>query len=276
LKPGRKMSTHDRLDVVTLRSTIRFVQGYRYLDRCGDALIRLEKATDEGWIPGEISPQKGNLHNYRLGMRAQFDCECMTVLQTEYISFEHFQDQSCRIYEVLWKTFDIERIITPTLQVILQTGFDELADANKHALGFNLCKPDKALLGLLGGQKSAIGYTLCTEQDTVRDTTAVVERRRLDFQVIRQERQPDFDERIMRRLALLPVGQQKALGHLMSLRRRYPRVSPLAVQFDLENSCEGELLARAFGYSGFLKHSWEWASGVQRALQDLQAERSRR
>jgi hypothetical protein len=36
--------------------TVRFVQGYRFLDRCGDAIIRLEETLDEGWIPGELVP----------------------------------------------------------------------------------------------------------------------------------------------------------------------------------------------------------------------------
>jgi len=270
------MSGDKRLDVVRLSATVRFVQGYRYLDRCGEALIRLENTADEGWIPGQATATGGRLQNWRLGMRAEFDSERVTVHQTEYISFEHFQDQTCKIYEILWKTFDVEKILTPALQVIFQIGFDELSDASAHALKLRLCRPEKTVLDILGGQESAIGYTLCTETDTARDDNPVVQRRRLELQVVRQERQPDFDERVMRRLPLLPVGQQKALGDLMRLRRRYPRLASAAVQFDLENSCEGELLARSFALSAFLEDSWEWAGRVRQVLEALQADRVKR
>ncbi len=270
------MSTANRLDVVRLSSTIRFVQGYRYLDRCGEAIVRLENTTDEGWIPGEITPSSGHLQNWRLGMGARFDSESMTVHQREHISFEHFKDQTCRIYEILWKTFDIEKILSPTLRVVLQIGFEDLDDANKRALSLGLCKPDNEILDILGGKVSAIEYTVCTETDVVRDGNPVVQRRRLELHVVRQERQPDFDERVLRRLPLLPAAQQNALGHLVRLRRHYPRIAPAAVEFDLENCSEGQLLTRTFDLSGFLEESWGWVSSTQQTLHTLQAHRLKR
>jgi hypothetical protein len=264
------------LDIVRFSSTIRFVQGYRYLDRCGEALVRLEDTADEGWIPGEVKPSGGQMNNWRLGMNAQFNSESMTLNQTEYISFDHFQDQACKIYEILWKTFDIEKILTPTLQVILQIGFEDIAEATVHALELDLFEPEKKVLEVLGGRKSAVDCTLCTEADVERDGKPVVQRRRLQLRVLRQEGQPAFDERVMKRLRLLPVGQQKALGDLMQLRRRYPTMAPAAVQFDLENAWEGELLTRTFDLASFLKDSWEWASNVREALDALRTRRPRK
>jgi hypothetical protein len=206
-------------------------------------------------------------------MRAQFDSESVTVHQTEYISFEHFQDQTCKIYEILWKTFEVERILGPTFQAILQIGFDELADASAHTLKMGVCEPEKTILDVLEGQPSTVAYTLCTETDAISDGNPVVRRRRLDFRSVRQERQPDFDERVIRRLPLLPVGQQKALGHLMQLRRRYPKMHPAAVQFDLETALEGELLTRTFDLSRFFNDSWEWIGNVRKRLQGLPGRR---
>lgn len=266
-------TTPRELSVVRLSSTVRFVQGYRYLDRCGDALVRLENALDEGWIPGEAAPKGGRLHNWRLGMTAYFQSESMTVHQTEYLSFDHFQDQTCKLYDILWKTFEIEKVLSPTLQVILQIGFEELPEANKYALTLELCEPVSEIGGLLGGEKSAVDFTICTESDVVRDDHPVVQRRRLAFQVVRQERQPDFDDRIMRRLPLLPPGQEKALGDLMRLRRRYPRLKPAAVQFDLENASEGELLTRTFDLGSFLADSWEWAERLRGEIDVLRQQK---
>ena len=264
------MSRRRKLEVVKLVSTIRFVQGYRYLDRCGEVLIRLERGLDEGWIPGETSPQSGNLLNSRLGMQTHFSSELMRFQQTEFISFEHFKEETCKTHDILWNTLDIEKVLTPALQVTLQIGFDNLEEANDYALQLDLCKPCDQILDVLGGHASGIRFTLCTDSEVGRERNVAVNRRRMDIQVIRQERQPTFDERIMRRLPLLPVGQQKALGHLMSLRRKYPQIAPAAIQFDVENSREGELLARTFDLGNFLMESWEWSQSVQQALETIQ------
>ncbi len=239
------------------------------MDRCGEALVRLENSTDEGWLPGEIVPQGGVMRNFRLGMGARFSAESMTVEQMEYISFDHFQDQTCKIFEVLWNTFDIDTILTPSFRCFFQVGFDELKKASEYALGLSVCKPAQVLLSTLGGRESAVSYALCTEKDEDRDGQMFVQRRRVDFQTVRQERQPDFDQRVVQRLALLPVGQQKALGDLMKLRRQHRTLTAAAVQFEVENSWEGELLVRTFDLKGFLGDSWDWARKFRKDLEAL-------
>jgi hypothetical protein len=126
------MATRRIAQPTTLVCTVRVDQGYRYLDRCGQALIRLENELDEGWIPGEISPQRGNIQNYRLGLSAVFSSELMSVNQTEFISFDHFRDQTCRLYEILRTTLEISTIVTPAVKITLQTGFDQPEEAENY------------------------------------------------------------------------------------------------------------------------------------------------
>ena len=59
--------------------TIRFDQGYRFLDKCGEAVIKLENTLDPGWIPGELKPTGGNLRNYTLGLGTTFDTHSLSV-----------------------------------------------------------------------------------------------------------------------------------------------------------------------------------------------------
>src|SRR5215213_5985905 len=92
-----------------LVATIRFIQGYRYLDRCGETLIRLEQTLAEGWIPTETTPASGTMKNDLLGMVVGFNSGSMTVQQSEFLSFEHFRDQTCKVYETLWRTLEIDR-----------------------------------------------------------------------------------------------------------------------------------------------------------------------
>src|SRR5271165_2258190 len=106
----RQMAESQGLVLHHLNLTVRFLQGYRYLDRCGEALIRLEERLHEGWIPAEVSPKSGSLKNDTLGMVATFNSESLNVQQTEFVDPEHFIDQSCRAFDVICNIFEISRI----------------------------------------------------------------------------------------------------------------------------------------------------------------------
>ena len=106
-----------RIELHQISSTLRFIQGYRFLDRCGEAVINLEERLDSGLIPGELKPTGGTMVNHECGMRARFDSESVSITQQEYLDFDLFLDQSCRTYETLCQTFEIGRMNTPSLNV---------------------------------------------------------------------------------------------------------------------------------------------------------------
>ena len=109
-------------EVAELQAHAKFEQGFRYLDRCGEAMVRLLKILHTDWTAGEITPTGGVLRNFALGMSAKFNAESVTVEQDDVIDFETFTDQTCKIYEVLWRTFEIERIRIPLLRVTVKVG----------------------------------------------------------------------------------------------------------------------------------------------------------
>lgn len=82
------MPDNSPFQVHAIQASIRFIQGYRYLDRCGEALVKLENTLADGWIPSETSPKAGVLKNDQLSMTASFSSESMTIQQAESISFE--------------------------------------------------------------------------------------------------------------------------------------------------------------------------------------------
>src|SRR5712691_1580952 len=96
------MSVSTGFETHAIHFTLRFVQGYRYLDRCGECMVRLENNLAEGWIPHESTRTSGTLRNDTLGMIAQFNSDALSVQQMEFMSFEHFRAQVCRMYETLW------------------------------------------------------------------------------------------------------------------------------------------------------------------------------
>ena len=158
---------HSAFQVREINSTIRFIQGYRYLDRCGEAIIKLENSLAEGWIPTDTSPKAGTHKNDVLGMTVGFHSESMVTVQVEFISFEHFLDQTCKIYDILWQTFDLKKINVPTLRVIFQHGFGEgeLDKAQEYLMQFHLCQPRAEVVSLLGGNLYAADCVLLTMVD---------------------------------------------------------------------------------------------------------------
>lgn len=258
-----------------LQASIRLIQGYRYLDRCGEALIKLENVLAEGWLPIEPTPKAGGLKNDQLGMTAIFNSDSMTTAQAEFISFEHFFDQTCKVFDTLWQTLEVKRIHVPSIKVVSQKGFkdDELEEASQYLLNLRLCDPHSGLVTLIGGKTDALDFVLVTSEDVEWNQEQVHRRRRLQSQVIRQERQPPFDERLLRRSRQLPSQQRDAIAALMTLRRQHPKVYPVAAQLDLEHAFETEFSAEAFDLPTFLRQGWDWAESVRRDIAHLEGEK---
>jgi hypothetical protein len=246
------------LDATQFIFSVRFDQGHRYLDKCGEAIIRLEDTLKEGWLPGQIDPNGANVHHFALGMVARFNAQGLSVTQGEFLSFELFQDQSCKIYDILRSTFSITRILTPVLRVIFQLGFADEEHADRFLVDLQLCEPDATLMGEIGGTNRSQNFTVCTDSEIRWQKGLANERRRFEAKVVKQERQPFFDERIMMRLAQVPERYHDALARLRALRRQHPNIVDVAVQFDLEYSFETEFSSATFDMSGFVSGAYRW------------------
>jgi hypothetical protein len=266
------MSGQTGFETHAIHATVRFIKGYRYLDHCGEALIKLENILAEGWIPLESSPKGGNLKNDKLGMSVLFNADSLTVQQTEFISYEHYRDQTCKIYDTLWQTFEIERINVPVVKIVLQKGFNEgqTDEAARYMMDLNLVNPNEKIVALLGGQKNALDSTLVTVHELIYNNQPVQCRRRMEISVVRQEKQPPFDMRLLQRARLLPERQRQAMTALLQLKRQHPDIAPVAAQVDLENSLEAEFDAEGFDMPAFLEQSWNWAEKIRTDLPSFQ------
>jgi hypothetical protein len=255
------MAATTGLEIHQLQTTIRFVQGYRFLDRCGETLIRLEQTLAEGWIPVETTPASGAIKNDLLGMVATFNSSGMTVLQREFVSFEHFRDQACKLYETLWRTLELENINAPGMNVVLQKGFRDgvIEEAEAYVRRLSLCTPRPELLAFMDGPQSATDFTLVTEKADTWNGVPVHRRRRLQAATVRQEKQPAFDDRLLQRTRLLSKRQREAMAALVELRRRHPELAPVAAQLSLEEALEAEFRAKEFDLPGLLEQTWQWA-----------------
>lgn len=253
-------------EIENIGFSLRFLRGYRYLDRCGEALIRLEDALENGWIPAETLPSSGTMRNDELGLVAHFNAEGLQVQQHEVFSFDTFRDQSCKIFDVLRTVLEIKRINVPAVQTTNQRGFENVDDAESELQRLGLAEPTIASLELLGGSRSAFSAVLCTDREFVWCDCPTIQRRRLSASTIAQLRQPPFDERLLKRARLLPEKQRDAMQAIMRVRAQWPHGKPYATQVELENSFESEFDAKTFDLPEFLRYSWDWVETCRKQL----------
>ncbi len=254
-----------------LRLSIRFIRGYRYLDRCGEALIKLEDVLDSKWIPGEISPKGGVIRNDVLGMETTFHSEGLNVTQSGLISFEHFRDQACKIVDVLRSTFSVDKYLSPGVGLTYQQGFEEndIEIAEKTLIALGLLTISPALIREVGGSTTSMNFAILTKVADNWNGLGIEHNRRIAGQVVRQVRQDPIDTRLVSRVKLLPQKQRDAMEALRSLRKMHPTIKPVAVQLDLENRLEGELPYNELVVHDFLTESESWARSVVGRIPNL-------
>ena len=185
----------------------------RYLDRCGECLVRLEDRLDSGWIPVETSPTSGSMKNEPLGLALSFNSEGVNVRQTLFLDSVVFLDQSCTIYDTLRKTLEIDRIATPSLRVFYQVGFaeDQVDAAERALLEMNLCEVNANLLNAMGGENFAVQLTTVTRDRSQIQQLGAQLRRRFQAVVVRQERQHTVDSRLFAQARSLGKKQADAI-----------------------------------------------------------------
>jgi hypothetical protein len=238
--------------------TIRFIQGYRYLDLCGEALINLESQLGGYWIPGEMSPSRGVMKNDVLGMTAGFSSEALQVTQSEYFDFPEFLASASTIYETLWKTFRVAAVNAPSFRAAYQRGFDAVEDAEHYVQSLKLCELSKSVGASLQGAIAGTSFAFVTNRDIEWASMQVSERRRLEVKSIRQERRQTIDDRLLVRTKLLPKNQHDALQGLLKMRSKQPSYSPAAAQFDWEQCYESVFDTSTFQLAKFLEESHKW------------------
>ena len=76
------MIKYEQLILTSAVVEIRYERGYRYLDRCGETLIAIEKA-DPSWKPDKVNPQGGVIRNVKSNLLFGFSSIKMDLTQSD-------------------------------------------------------------------------------------------------------------------------------------------------------------------------------------------------
>jgi hypothetical protein len=124
----------------------RYTQGYRYLDRCGDAILVLEKLlaeeTGRVWLVNEATPAGARIHCPDLEITVVFDSRRLVVDRHMITKFDcDFVHLATTILAVLTGRFglgDIQRFGSRRMKII---PVDSIEDAEKLALKVSKVTP---------------------------------------------------------------------------------------------------------------------------------------
>lgn len=118
---------------------VRFEQGYRYLDRCGDALVILEDLlgddTQRIWLTDEATPAGARLSCPDLNMRIVFSSHRMVVDQFSPSEFEcEFNQIAATTLATITGRFDLRKMKRYGNRVIKIVPADSIEDAEKMSV----------------------------------------------------------------------------------------------------------------------------------------------
>lgn len=211
---------------------IRYERGYRYLDRCGEALLIFEdllpRETGKTWMPEEIVPAGAKLKCPELDVILVFDTARMIVEQ-EPADVEFDFPRLCNTaYSVISARFDLGTVIRMGCRRFFLSPVDSTEAAAQLSLRLS---PIKGFPGL-EPQKY---HPRSIELTAVFETADEDEGYRVSASPTVNAGAPDvLDQRLLSPPRLLPSGQKEAL--LAQLQRRKQREkSPVAgVMIDID------------------------------------------
>ena len=231
-------------------------------------MLKLEDRLDQGWAVTETTPKSGDLRNDVMGMGLSFNSMQFSCQQADFISKDIFFDQCLKAFGIVCDALEIDTLFSPSCRVFLQKGFggEQEAAAQIQLIGMKLATVNPKTSDFLGGGLTALDLVAITEETGKFFGALCTRRRRLEAKVIRQLRQARIDDRLLSRVRLLPQKQREAMEALGALRNKIPEVSPVAIQFGLECSCEGEFPRKDFDLPNFLIDTFDWAEKFPRII----------
>jgi len=204
---------------------MRYEEGYRYLDRCGEAMIILEKQlpeqTGKTWMPEEIVPSGARLKCPDLDLVVTFDSYHLIVDQNPASEDTDFRSICDLLRAILIGRFDLRTFIRLGCRRFYMCAVDSIEEA--EALSVKM-SPFKDWPSSLKRKMDVRACEAVSVHETPDGSTGI------RFSIgpsSRIDAPLHVDQRLQLPPRLLPTGQRKAL--LEQLKRRSQRQKePLA------------------------------------------------
>jgi hypothetical protein len=218
---GRHSLSHAMLKPTLVKQVFeaRYERGYRYLDRCGEAMLILEEAlpndTGKAWMPEDIAPAGAKLKCPELDVSVTFDSHHLVVDSEQSEGDVVLAAISKLILAVISARFDLRTFVRWGHRRFLLFPTDAIEDAQRLSI---------KLAPFENWPKADAGSFRLTAVDTasVYETEDGTEGFRCAMKPSwRAEAPVQLDPRLLQSPRLLPTGQREAL--IEQMRRQTQR-----------------------------------------------------
>ena len=137
----------DRLSVEIAAFEVRYAEGYRYLDRCGEAIVQVQKY-DPNYLVANVNPQSGQIINNDKKISFSFGYERLNIEHQGTFSISESR-KTCEVFgkdcEHLYNIITGTISVTKTLRVGVRYRFSAEAGSLEESDKFIL-KSSKSLI----------------------------------------------------------------------------------------------------------------------------------
>lgn len=125
------------LKVVKLAFEVRYDEGYRYLDHCGETLVRIRRHS-KSWVVSSVNPQSGVLKNIHEKLTLTMGSEALTLQTDEEFDTskaekksEAFGLEAEKLSRIILETIGVSETTRVGFRCLFLAPADSLEDANR-------------------------------------------------------------------------------------------------------------------------------------------------
>jgi hypothetical protein len=125
------------LKILQVVFEVRYDEGYRYLDRCGETLVRIRKY-NPSWIPGSTDPQRSVVTNHEQQLALNIGNESLIVTTIEELDstgmgkkIEVLSKEAESLYKIIVESLNVPNTVRVGLRCRFIAPADTLEEANR-------------------------------------------------------------------------------------------------------------------------------------------------
>lgn len=209
---------------------VKYKQGYRYLDRCGETMIEIENKLP-GWIAGEAIPTGGKMRNEGENMTFNFDSLKFDIAKQNAKDLQNFITHSKTIFNIVSSNLGLEEYKRFGLRCWFLFPVNSQSDGRKILSECKTYSVNKDIEKLFGKsiKDTSIVVVLEEEQKSHRISLTMVYKSKED--IIKD----DSNKLLETPPHKLPTGQKEALRAQLQRRKKQKEQPEMAILIDIDS-----------------------------------------
>lgn len=226
---------------------LRYAQGHRYLDRCGETFVEIENRAP-GWIPQEVSPSRGALVHLDKEILFSFNSYKLDAAQDHPKDTKEFREQIALLTDIVCKNLGISTFVRIGLRLFFLYPAASMEEAEEMVRQSKVATPNPKIVQIFGSVPQAQKHIFIFQNEQVG--------RRIEIGALRREEGRLVPELLSVEPRNLPKGQREALTKKLLETKRYSEDPRFSLQVDIDNY---ENDPEAFSVPSFIEKHEEFA-----------------